>query len=144
MNWKKIETAAQCWASHSSHSLRRSWAGGPLSSLGRKWPRHPAAHDAGRRRVAFLRGHRARRGAVARCPPTARWPRWKVLAGVSTDVERWTCRARRQGRGLTEEVAQWWGGRENLARRRSMAGNVQTVVGVAPRNSRGSARVRER
>jgi hypothetical protein len=29
-----------------------------------------------------------------------------MLAGVSTNVERWTCRARRQGRGLTEVTKQ--------------------------------------
>jgi hypothetical protein len=82
------------------------------------WPtaERPTSHGAGER--ALPRGHRARRGVVAHCPPAARLPRWKMSAGVITDVERWTCRARRQGHGLPEEVARRWGGGENSARRR--------------------------
>jgi hypothetical protein len=41
------------------------------------------------------------RGMVAWCPSVARWPRWKATAGVSTDVERRSCRARSHGWGLT-------------------------------------------
>jgi hypothetical protein len=73
----------------------------------------PTASGAGEQ--ALLCGHHARRGVAARCPPATRWPRGKKSVGVSTDVERWTCCARRQGRGLTEEVAQRWGGGENSA-----------------------------
>jgi hypothetical protein len=52
---------------------------------------------------------------AAWCVPPARWPRWKTTAGVSTNVEQRTWRARSQGWGLTEEVAQRWGGGETSA-----------------------------
>jgi hypothetical protein len=44
INWKKIKTAAQYWASHSAHGLRCSWVGGLLCSLGQIGTR-PGCHD---------------------------------------------------------------------------------------------------
>jgi hypothetical protein len=67
-----------------------------------------------------------------------------MSAGISTDVERGTCRARSQGRGLTKELARRWGGRENSGRRQSAVGEAWRVAHIALRHSYGSARVRER
>jgi hypothetical protein len=62
-----IKTAAQYWASHSAHGLRRSQAGSALSSLGQngRGGLLPTAPGTGAGERALMRGHRARRGAVA-------------------------------------------------------------------------------
>jgi hypothetical protein len=64
-----------------------------------------------------------------------------MSTGVSTDVEWWTCQARRQGWGLTEEVARRWGGGEISAQRRSAVKGGQTAAGDAPRYTCGSMSV---
>jgi hypothetical protein len=44
INWKKIKTVAQYWASHSAHGLQCSRVGSPLSSLGQIGT-GPGCHD---------------------------------------------------------------------------------------------------
>jgi hypothetical protein len=64
-----------------------------------KWPNRPATErptDPRRRARALARSPHA---GVAWCLPSARWPRWKTMAEVSTDVERRTRWARSQGGG---------------------------------------------
>jgi hypothetical protein len=153
-----IKTAAQSRASHSAHGHSVAGHGGPHTSrpmaevvwparsgtVGLDQPSKQHVRPAAERPMTHGAGERVLLCGAARCSSAARWPRWKMSAGVSTDAERWTCRARSQGWGLTEEVARWWGGGENSTRRRSAAGEARTVAGVAPRHSWGSARVRER
>jgi hypothetical protein len=121
-----IKTAPRCWASHSAHGLRRSWVGGPLSSLGQngRGGMLPTAPGAGKR-----------------C--SCAWP-----VGAGGDCPFMAARARAGDEGGSGEVAPCGGGRRGGRWQPTVCGPAAPTasrqwlvwVGVTARGSRGMVR----